>query len=314
MFDQFKGEHNPVIHAMNGNNKLPNEAQVREYLDQFITADPAALKKFMPSVDELIHKELTKPPKDPDEYSWSYRNYRNPGKWPVDVDDAWIATSFGCDLKTCPKPQVQFKDATAPIREVEHKGEWPELFVKQLQRCADDCCNHGYSKASNGRSFCMPNKMHSAFSSYHCTQRNRMWALLKENGFIAKRGEPELTQEILARKKQFPGWKIYTFLGSEMVDYFGNVYETYKWHDSFLISMGGNDSCDSYESAVVAECQIQASHEFHYHYRPERIPRWWKLHYASMMKFGLTVDKRATEDTKIEGKPTITQVRFANLE
>jgi len=309
--DQFRGEHNPVIHAMEHNGKLPNEDQVRGYLDQFITADPAVLKKFMPSVDELIQKDLKRPPKDPDD--WRY-NWHDPGKWPIEVDSAWIATSFGCDLPNCPKPQIQMKEAGSPTREVDHRGQWPKVFVKQMQMSANDCCRLATDKASSGRSFRMPYKMSQAFDTYHSTQRNRMHALLRENGFTAKRGEPELTQEILTRKKQFPGWKIYAFLGEEMVNYFGNVYQTYKWHDAFLISMGGNDSCDSYESAVVAECQIRASHEFHFHYWPERIPRWWVLHFGSLMKFGIEVDKRIDEEKQIEGKPTLTQVRFANLE
>lgn len=312
MISQFRGDNNPIIRAMGQNNKLPKENEVREYLDQFITADPAALKKDMPSVDELIHKELAKPPRDPDEYY--YRNYHDPGKWPIDVDEAWIAVSFGHNLPNCPKPQLQFKDATWPDRAIDHRGQWPELFVKQMERCADDCCKYSSTRASNGRSLTMPYNMKNAFDTYHATQRNRLNKKLRENGFTAKRGEPELTQEILTRKKQFPGWKIYAFLGEEMVNYFGNVYETYKWHDAILISIGGHECCDSYESAVVAECQIKASHDFHFHYWPERVPRWWKLHYASMMKFALEVDERITEESEIERRPSITQFRFANLE
>jgi len=309
----FSEKQNPVIQEMAGNNKLPSENKVREYLDQFITPDTDALSVFMPSVEQLITKELTKKPLAPDKY----RYHEGPGKWPINVGKAWIARSFGHNLDNCPKPELQRKDE----EEIDKAfypylaSSLPEEFRKRLEECKPGFCHIGTDRQSKGRNFRIDFRMNNAFSNYHEIQLRELHTSLRDKGFIRVRSEPRLRQEILTRRAQYPKWKVYTLLGGMIVEYFGSIYNASNWNGSSLIfTTRALNGLDEYESAVFAECQIRASHEFLFHSHPHRVPRWWELHYASVMKFSLEVDEHTEEKKELRGKPSLTSLRFSNLE
>ena len=94
---------------------------------------------------------------------------------------------------------------------------------------------------------------------------------LKKKGYVSKRTIPQLASEILLRKKQFPGTKIYVFTGNDLAYYMRKMYETNRWNGAWLTSERTVDRWSwnrgilkDLESAVVSETQRNADHSIEF--------------------------------------------------
>lgn len=282
--------------------KLPTEDQLHEYLSHLeaLTCSP----EDRPSLNKVI------------------QSAKSDG--PVPMEDIWIGSSFPDKLAPKPLPVIGGADAGISPR---WRGNWrtrgrakipaaqvtatvlpPDIF--NLQTILDPRSFHPHNTelSSGGSIYSIPYGASSAHDNFRTAQQTMFLEELKEKGYVARRPIPELIQEVRTRRTQFPKTKIYVFLGSDISYYFNGMHDSKYWEEAALIDITseryyrpGNQArvLAPFETAVISEAQMNASHSFEFYYHLERIPRWWIVNSAYLMRFTTVIAPHSPKEKVI---------------
>lgn len=120
-------------------------------------------------------------------------------------------------------------------------------------------------------------------------QINFLYNQARNKGYIKKRDQFELADEITRRQEQFPGDRIYTFIGDELGDYYQKIYgdERSTWRGSYLIHHGHRwgTKFDNHESMVLAKSQVVTSQKNTGAWVCQRESRRWRYAFGVVHKF-----------------------------
>lgn len=278
----------PEASALENSNKLPKEDAVRNYMDQFMIADPYSSKHF-PTLEQVC---LTIKKYDVDS--------------PVRLNDACMASSFRHPNIV---PAWDFIGSTRDLSiSPMIVDNWPGWFVSALkQHDSAFVKTHRISITRGSQASEVNHQLKRWVDSTLSTQSGRIVSALKEKGYVEVRSEPKLHEEVLRRRAQFPGERIYVLVGDEMSDYFHNIHKSHRWHDTYLLNTHhcgyyNNSGIGRYASAVFTTQQIRTAHRYFIHYGIEKQPRRWRIEYAAACQFTMEMDECIQEEKVLKKK------------
>ena len=187
---------------------------------------------------------------------------------------------------------------------------WPANFREKINQSCDAGCLIETTKIQRG--YELRSTVYNAYDRFlngcAALERKVLYQKLREGDHIRLLGEIELRAEIRWRKKQYPGQRILVMLGDEAENYYMGVHKEMTLEGAILIQAPvrqGNHCFDKYETAVVAESQMKASHSFDFAYAIDRVNRGWNTAIGMILNLGIQVIPRMEERKTLNGQQTL---------
>ena len=225
------------------------------------------------------------------------------------------------DLLVLPKELNHYEAGTDGIKIIRKNGE-----VKlALRRTSNYLFQHINNWLQLGMALqCIPKDYQQSVS--HLDEA--LVDLIRAGGYLDKRSEKQIVEEVEIRRKQYPSDDIYGFVDDRMKTYledlhkgnFLNVkwlqldgYRGHYWRQNNRKYKHSGKNCAPWESAIIAQSQIETTMADEYSYTLEKHPRYWKVRQRIKIE-ALAKMKCRQEDKKELERPVIGDPRLAALE